>query len=355
MLKALLSGLAGALTMAACGSPDIPAPPPTKQDGQQPGSLGTATNPTQPVDFTKCATETVAAQAKPVYLVFLFDESGSMNFEGKWPAAKAASRAFFESPDSAGVSASMSFFPFFPPSSPNDYSCDAADYQTPALPMSSLPNQGFGGALDGQTPNGATPTYVALNGAINYAQSVRAGQGQDGTTAIVLVTDGLPDSECAGNSIEEVNALAASVAKQGLLTYVIGVGKQLTRLHEIATNGGTNNAFIVDTQNPDQIQHDLLAAMTSIRFQLACDYGLPAPPPGQDFDRDLVNVQYKVDGKTNTFVNSQSCADPNGWRYDNPSDPKRILLCGSSCQAVKAKPGEVDILFGCQTKYGAVK
>jgi hypothetical protein len=354
------SGVTVAVLVAsvACGtSPPVPA----GNGSPESGRLGGTTDPTLPqstgksTDFTKCATQTAIAQPKPVYLVFSVDESGSMSFSGKWDAAKAAARAFFESPDSVGVAASLGFFPFFPPGTPDDYSCTATDYTTPALPMTGLPSTSFGGILDGQSPNGATPTYVALSGAISYAQSVASGVGQGGTVALVLVTDGLPDSQCDGNSVEQVQGLAASAAGQGLVTYVIGVGPQLQRLHEIAIGGGTNKAFIVDTKAPDQIQHDLLAAMTSIRFQLACDYDIPPPPAGQQLDRGEVNVQYKVDGKTTTFLNSQDCADANGWRYDNPSDPKKILLCGSSCQTVRARPGEVDVLFGCATQYGAVK
>jgi hypothetical protein len=343
-----------AFACAACGtSPPVPGAGGGTPEG---GRLGGTTSPTLPAstDFAKCATQTAIAQPKPVYLVFSVDESGSMSFSGKWDAAKAAAHAFFESPDSVGVAASVGFFPFFPPSTPDDYSCNASDYAT-AAPMTGLPSAALGGILDGQTPNGATPTYVALTGAISYAESVASGVGQGGTVAIVLVTDGLPDSQCDGNSVEQVQSLAASAAGQGLLTYVIGVGPQLTRLHEIATGGGTGQAFIVNTNAPDQIQRDLLAAMTSIRFQLACDYDIPPPPAGQQFDRGEVNVLYKVDGKTTTFVNSQNCADANGWRYDNATDPKKILLCGSSCQIVKSKPGEVDVLFGCATQYGAVK
>jgi hypothetical protein len=344
--------------IAACSAP-APGPQPGGPNNSSllpaPGSSATPPKTNPAIDFTKCLTQTEAAQPKPVYLVFMYDESGSMGYEGKWDAAKAASSAFFASPDSTGVAASLGFFPVFPATDPQNYSCTGADYVLPQLEMTSLPSDAFASAIGKQAPGGATPTYIALAGAISYAQTVQTGLGQDGTTAVVLVTDGLPDSECAGNSIEEVSALAKDAASKGLLTYVIGVGPQLNRLQEIANGGGTTNAFIVNTKNPDQIQHDLLAAMTSIRFQMACDYAIPPPPAGKEFDRTEVNIQYKVDGKTQTFLNSQTCADPNGWRYDNPADPKKILLCGSSCQAVRSKPGEVDVLFGCATQYGAVK
>jgi Mg-chelatase subunit ChlD len=358
-----ISVLAAVLGLVACSSSQDPsefAPQnPNSDSKEHVGQLGTTTPPPTPVDFTKCATQTVVAQAKPVSLVFMVDQSGSMSINNspKWDAAKAASKAFFEAPDSAGVSASVAYFPFFPAEDPNNYSCTVSDYATPQVFMTALPSGDFAANMEKQKPGGATPTYVALSGAISYGEGLMNSQGDSGAVAVVLVTDGLPDSECpgTGNSLEDVKGLASTAANAGLLTYVIGVGKQLTRLHELATSGGTNNAFIVDTQNLDQIQHDLLSSLNSIRFQLSCDYEIPAPPPGQEFDRDLVNVQYKVDGQTDTFLSSQTCADGTGWRYDNPADPKRILLCESSCKTVRAKAGEVDVLFGCATKYGGVK
>ena len=80
------------------------------------GTLGTGSdNKPTPAngDLAACATQSATAEARPVYLVFMFDKSGSMTSNGspKWGSAKAASKAFFESPDSKGISASLSFFP----------------------------------------------------------------------------------------------------------------------------------------------------------------------------------------------------------------------------------------------------
>jgi hypothetical protein len=68
-----------------------------------------------------------------------------------------------------------------------------------------------------------------------------------------------------------------------------------------------------------------------------------------------VNVVHKANGKTDAFSYNPSCADGTGWRYDNADDARRIVLCDASCTDVRAKSGQVDVLFGCATKFGAVK
>ena len=303
-------------------------------------------------DFDSCVTNTAAAEAKPVHLVFMFDKSGSMTANGspKWTSAKAASKAFFESADSKGVHASLSFFP-----DQESYSCDASAYRTPKVGMTPLPSAALGESLDAQTPNGGTPTRVALEGAIAYGQDVAASEAKDGKVAIVLVTDGLPESACAGSSVGAVKDLASTVATT-IPTYVIGVGDELTSLKEIAAGGGTKDAFIVDTISPEQIQQDFLAAINAIKqAAIACDYAIPPPPAGEQLDRERVNVVFKSGGGADTFAYNPSCDGGTGWRYDDPAAPKRIVLCDSSCSSVKTKPGRMEVLFGCATRTSAVK
>ena len=234
------------------------------------GTLGTGGKTTAPgagTDLAACATQSATAEARPVYLVFMFDKSGSMTSNGspKWGSAKAASKAFFESADSKGISASLTFFP-----DQADYSCNVSDYDTPRVSMAALPSTSFGQSLDNQIPGGGTPTYQALQGAISYAQGVATGQAKDGKVAIVLVTDGLPDSGCGNTAISSVKSLVSGVA-------------------------------------------------------------------------------------ASTLTYNQACTGGTGWQYDDANNPTRIVLCGGSCDGVKAKAGKVDILFGCATQTGPVK
>jgi len=316
--------------------------------------LGTGSGASKPAaggDLAACATQSAVAEARPVYLVFMFDKSGSMKDQSKWPSAKAASRAFFESPDSKGISASLSFFP-----DQQNYSCDVSAYSSPSVTMASLPSTTFGQQLDTKSPAGGTPTYQAMQGAISYAQQIATGQGADGKVAIVLVTDGLPDAQCDNTSIPDVQSLAAGVAAT-IPTYVIGVGDALTNLDQIASGGGTKSALIVSTTNPSQIQADFTKAINQIKASaLTCDYKIPAAPTGETFDRSKVNVQHTpTGGAADTLTYNQACTGGTGWKYDDANNPTRILLCDGSCDGVKAKDGKVDILFGCATQTGPVK
>lgn len=350
-------------TLVACGGTDDSLSEFNKSDresgtlgngkgtGTGTGTIGGDGKSSTPApDLQACATQSATAEARPVYLVFQYDKSGSMGNDGKWNACKAATKAFFSSPESAGIKASITFFP-----SNNNSFCSDGEYRNPAVSMTALPSTTFGTALDNTSPNGGTPTQAALKGAIDYAQKVAAGEGKDGKVAIVLVTDGVP-ANCNDNSISTVKSLAASVATQ-IPTYVVGVGSALSNLDDIAVGGGTKKAFVVSTGDPTKTQTELLKAINEIKQSaLSCDYKIPPPPSGETFDRSKVNVQYAPTGGTASTVGyNPSCSGGTGWKYDNEASPTRILLCDGSCDQVKLKPGKVDIVFGCATQTGPVK
>jgi len=353
LLVALGCSMSLIASVAACsGASDDPAPgdPAGAASGNNGGGiLGGNTKPGGATDLDKCATRSAEAKPRPVYLVFQYDKSGSMSDEGKWSACKSATKAFFSAPDSAGIHASLTFFPL------GDEICSKAQYRTPAVAVTALPSPAFGLALDRESPNGGTPTKSALSGAIDYAKQVKAGEGKDGSVAIVLVTDGVP-ANCDDNSIAGVSALAASVAAT-IPTYVIGVGGALSSLDEIAVGGGTKSAFIVNTSNPSKTQAELLAAFNTIKQgALSCDYEIPPAPAGETFDRAKVNVQHSPAGAAAATIRyDQACTDGTGWRYDDETNPTRILFCESSCAQVKANPGKVDIVFGCATQTGPLR
>ncbi len=367
----LVVGCASALCLitAACGSADTAGTSDFDQtSGRAPASgdllggggsmggengLGTGGGPTGTTDLAACATQSATAEARPVYLVFMFDKSGSMTKDNspKWDSSKAATKSFFESPQSTGVSASLTFFP----DKETNYSCNGTAYDSPKVTMSALPSTSFTAQLEAQTPGGGTPTKAALEGAIHYAQEVAKGPGKDGNVAIVLVTDGIPQG-CNGNSVNSVRDLAATVATT-IPTYVIGVGDELTSLNDIAASGGTKNALIVSVNNPSQIEADFSKAIAQIKASaLSCDYKIPAPPSGETFDRSKVNVQHIPDGGTpGTLGYNASCTGGAGWKYDDENNPSRVVLCNASCDAVKARAGKVDIVFGCATQGAMVK
>lgn len=360
----LLTGSSMLVTLVACGGADPSISDFNKGDnsgtfgdgkdeGTGPIAGGTKDTPKESGDLAACATQSATAEARPVYLVFMFDKSGSMVNGGspKWGSSKAATKAFFESADSKGISAAINYFP------DSSESCNANNYATPKVTLTALPSTSLGQSLDQQTPAGGTPTKAALEGAITYAKQVAAGPGKDGNVAVVLVTDGVPEGcSSTDNQIGTVKNLAASVAAT-IPTYVIGVGDKLGNLNEIAVGGGTKAALVVTAANAAQIQADFTKAINAIKASaLTCDYKIPAAPAGETFDRAKVNVQHlPAGGAAATLGYNQTCAGGAGWKYDDATNPTRILLCDGSCDGVKAKTGKVDILFGCATQTGPVK
>lgn len=92
---------------------------------------------------------------------------------------------------------------------------------------------------------------------------------------------------------------------------------------------------------------------TGIVDSLACEYVVPSPGDGGVVDPDKVNVRFTPgSGAPEDLLRDDSAAcdqGADGWQWD--ATKTKILLCGSTCQKVKADPmGAVDLLFGCSTQ-----
>ncbi|MFO0737852.1 MAG: vWA domain-containing protein [Labilithrix sp.] len=317
------------------------------------GSSSGASNVGNVTPGSACATASKSVAAPPVHLVFMIDRSGSMgnskqagqNLEKRWKPVVAGLDAFFADEANGNVHASVSFFS---QGDTKEIECSADTYETPAVSMRQLPDaSAFSDALDGMSPSGGTPTRPALQGAIAYAQQVKASLPPGEKVAIVLATDGDPN-DCSSTA-ENVAEVAAAV-KGEIPTYVIGVGPDTTKLDTIATGGGTSKAIMIATDDPAQVSADLRAAVGQIKAQqLGCSYPLPAPPSGQTLDVNAVNVDYTpAQGKLQTLAYSADCSNPNGWHYDSATTPKEVVMCNASCDTLKAdKGGKIDIVFGC--------
>lgn len=88
---------------------------------------------------------------------------------------------------------------------------------------------------------------------------------------------------------------------------------------------------------------------------LACEYEIPPPPAGETFDADEVNVEFDDGaggvlqiGRVDDFTQCGGVA--NGWYYDNPAAPTRIVLCPQTCNTIQGfAMASVSIKFGCAT------
>ncbi len=336
-----------------------------------------------------CATDSYAGDVIPLDLYILLDRSDSMldadtNGLQRWSAITQAVKNFVDLQGNAGMGLGLGYFPValskplpsacsvsddcFPyiaqctlnsccygnlcnekPTS----SCLASDYTTPSITIQALPGVAalVKQSIDNTSPSGGTPMGPALEGAIDYAQTWAAAH-PDHLTAVVLATDGAP-SGCNPEGTDIVAARAEEGKNQNpsVLTFVIGLGEQLSTLNSIALAGGTKQATLVDSGvNAGQ---EFLDALNKIRGDLQCTYSIPTPKEGE-VDTEKVNVTFtqagirefvpRVDGAANCGL-----GDTAGWYYDTPTNPSRITLCKHSCAAVQGGGVIVDVVLGCQT------
>lgn len=88
---------------------------------------------------------------------------------------------------------------------------------------------------------------------------------------------------------------------------------------------------------------------------LACEWEIPKPMDEDMIDYDKVNVDFD-DGKGNLLpigkVESEAaCANVmDGWYYDDPNAPTKILVCPQTCAKIQLAPmASMSIKFGCET------
>jgi hypothetical protein len=317
----------------------------------------------------------VGAMAKqlPVDVFVVLDRSGSMlndiNDDGsmgtmptptpgvpiKWDAMVEALTKFVNAPGASGLQLGLSVFPAMDAmmcGRRNEMCCQAAGYATPLVPVTALPGGAMaflaGVAAKPAMMGNGTPTLPAIQGAIQYGLQREMMAGR--RIAIALATDGMPN-DCNSNVNNVANA-AMMGANQGIFTFVIGVGKKLDNLNQIAVAGGTKAAHLVEMATADE----LVKAFTDVQNQaakLACSFMIPPPPAGMTLDPSKVNVAFKAADPMKSFQIGQvgsrmACGAQGGWYYDNASNPRTVTLCEASCAQVNSSgDGGIELQFGC--------
>lgn len=301
-----------------------------------------------------CEAEELDSQPVELDMFMVIDRSGSMGGT-KWTTTVAQLKAFVDDPLSAGINMGMNFFP--PVSGSGD--CVTADYNPLQHPASLPPlyligqdNTEIKNVLDAAGTSGMTPMYAALDGTYQVASDWQSTYPSH-KTIVVLTGDGDPNS--CGNT-DEIGACAqlAGAAYSGtdIETYCIVIDSSaMTALSAVAAAGGTTTAYDVSS-NVSQFAQ----IMTQIRDQaLGCEFVIPAPTE-TEFDPTKVNVTYYAgsigDGESIPQVaNKTACGGGDGWYFDNPQAPTRIILCSSTCTRVEADlEPKVSIEFGCPTQ-----
>jgi hypothetical protein len=329
-----------------------------------------------PDDAATCGGDVFVGKSVPLDIYIMFDQSGSMCAcldagagqlclesgcnTTRLDAVRQAIEEFLVDPNSSGIGVGLGVFG---QQEIGQTSCDAALYGEPAVSVGTLPEQAgaLSDALSLLQPTGETPTGPALRGACAYARDYRATTPQH-QVVLLLLTDGRPEapSTCRGGegtccpSLDDAVQAAEQCRNEiGIRTFVLGVGPLLDNLEQIAVAGGTDQAYLV--QGGD-VGTEVLRALNRIRGSAAipCELALPEPPLGEALALDEVNLEYEGAECARTpfsaVPSAGDCADDDGWYYDDPASPSRILLCPRSCDRVSGPGGNLYYSVGCTTR-----
>lgn len=335
----------------------------------------------------KCATATVAISRTAIYMQIILDGSGSMNdaiTSGgppglKWKAASDALISFF---DDLIVKKDLQFgvglFLFDGTKGVPDFALsDIAIHQVDQNQHAALKNR-----IVHSTPQGGTPLKLALQGQIPILKSftpvppLKTG----GKRVLLLITDGVPDGPAdvqptvQGQCVQLVED--AFKATPSITTFSVGVGDPASDestynevfAGRLAVAGGAPTPGCLPGWNQSsppgqtpchfqvtpgaktaaQLRDELRAAFDAIRGSVAsCEFTLDKPDgTALVADPGKVNVVFTSNGKGTTVP--QNAAD--GWTYDDPTNPTKVIFHGAACDRVKTEAdGKVEIELGCKT------
>lgn len=295
-----------------------------------------------------CARASYGSGHASLAIYVLLDRSGSMLDDNKWDDATTALDAFVNSPQAAGISIGLQYFPL-------NQECSTDGYAKPAVPIGALP--GVASAIDtsitAQSPKsiGGTPTLPALRGGIEYARARLIANPQE-AVVVALVTDGVP------NTCDSTTQVVSEIAKEGVngdpqvLTFVIGLEAGAVKdMNTIAKAGGSGSAVLVG-KGTDSAQKIVDALQFLRQTQTSCQYAIP-DTGGAGVSAGDVSVSFTLaSGSTPTplvqVANANACEITNAYYLDDPIAPTRVELCPGACDNLKNSPGsKVTVAAGC--------
>lgn len=326
-----------------------------------------------------CAKSVTEAELEPANILFVIDRSGSMNCNPpplqsssacelnptpkdpnkptRWQIVAAALKdTIAKMPPTTNVG--ISYFS-------TDSSCGVTQQPAVAIATLSAPQlDALEASIDAVKPKGATPIVGAVTlGYKHLFEDVKL----PGNSFVVLLTDGA--ETCAPQLQDKlVDQTVPAALSVKIRTFVIGApGSDPARslLSRVAWAGGTANDpqckhpsapanvgdchFDMTDPNLD-FATELNAALKAITgTALSCELEVPSAV-GEDVDYDKVNVTFTPsDGPDVPLLqDNQPCASGSGWQYN--ADKTKILICGETCDLVKADTkGKITIELGCAT------
>jgi hypothetical protein len=301
----------------------------------------------------------------------------------KWDVVANGIASFVNDSASNGFDAAFALFPATGSACPPmTLDCSGSAYDQPLVPMGQLPGTAAAivGAIAAMPEGRCTPTEPALRGAEQYCSTFHQQHPKE-TCVVVLLTDGVPNG-CGADAGLLSSVASAAYQLDGTLTFAVGMNVASSNANEIdfdllnaiAKAGGTD----CNPMNPGNEAcnigggSDLSAALSSIRqrvtvtqtvtetAKIPCQWQIPPSPEGGKIDPKKVNVSFSSAGTTQEIGNVPADADctsvESGWYYDDPSAPKKIVVCPDTCSAIQAAAdARIDISLGCETHKAVLR
>lgn len=314
------------------------------------------------------------AQLLPTDVIWSIDTSGSMT--ASFPAIQQALNTFSQRIIAANIDAHIILLAgasgLCVPAPLGSGQCGAA-----AVPGGSAPDSREPAFLHLDLPYGSSegiPTLLNNHNAYKHLLRPNA------RTQLVLTEDGAPTMTAAavtahvegrmsatGSPAWTPGLVAGNYQWNGIVCSMgLGTGACLlaflvpqTSLDLVTQTqgllGNLGNAGTAGAPDPFADLLDRLAEQVIVGARVSCDYTIPDPPPGETFDRSLVNVELTNGaGQTQVFPRAPEnvpCNDELAWKYDNETAPTRVVLCPAACTLAQTDAhAQIDVSFGCDTE-----
>jgi len=306
-----------------------------------------------------CAAEAVAAQKRPVDIIWAVDTSGSMaeeiaqikaNINTQFADILAASGLDYQVIMVAAKGTGTFQVCVAPPL--GGFNCGANQ------PLYRPINQTVAST---NSLSLLLSTYDNANLSLNWRQYLRF----DAVKVFVEVTD--DNSSLAGTSFDTqllaktpLGMFGDATNRNYIFHSIIGVtaGNPTVRCPS-AVNTGSQYQVLSNLTNGgmypvcDADYSPIFNAIaTGIAAGLACEFTMPTSSQGT-VDPNNVSMTFTPSngmGVTLPRVNDASQCAGDAWYYDNNMMPTKLILCPSACTTVKADPaGKINILLGCVT------
>jgi hypothetical protein len=232
---------------------------------------------------------------------------------------------------------------YFPPDQDQPSTCEAPFELEVPYATASDNAELVRASLTAQMPSGDRPLDHALEGAIAIAQARPA----SAVRQLVAVIAAGPADACEPRTSSDCGA---PVSAAGVDTALIALGAAADT-PELAEP--FESVAVIESDDP---AGDLVHALAELVGRaVPCEITLPAPPEGEQYDPSRLNVSLRPYGAPQDqalyYVGDTAGCDDNGgegWYYDDPRAPSRILLCDGTCDQTLG--AELTLSFGCAFK-----